>query len=309
MDKVTVVIPTLSRQAGLARAIDSIKAQVAPHDVTIDVVVVDNSSDADAQDVVAACAEGWQPITYISEPRPGVSNARNAGVAAATGRWIAFLDDDEEATPHWIAAMVEVARETGADAVFGPVEAKHNTSGAASKFERYFSREIDKPASSDITDLAAYLGTNNSMFLRERCFVVAQPFDVRLNSVGGEDSLLLKKLVRDGRRLAWAPEAKVVETVPERRLNWEYVRRRKFLSGQIRVFVNYMIEPVAWAKIGFWMLIGAIQVCVGFAGAAIMLPFDATKSQRLAVIGYSGLGKVLWMPAFRPKLYGSGHVS
>ena len=48
-----------------------------------------------------------------------------------------------------------------------------------------------------------------------------------------------------GKRFHFAADARVVEWAPERRLTWAYVKKRKFLSGQIRVFVQAMARPGA----------------------------------------------------------------
>ncbi|RIJ43461.1 glycosyltransferase, partial [Maribellus luteus] len=56
----------------------------------------------------------------LHEPEPGVANARNAALAVAKGAMIAFLDDDEEAPPGWLAALIAAQARLGADAVFGP---------------------------------------------------------------------------------------------------------------------------------------------------------------------------------------------
>ena len=61
---------------------------------------------------------------YVHEPAAGVANARNAGMTQATGGLIAFLDDDEEASPGWLAALIEAQRRFDADVVFGPVRTR-----------------------------------------------------------------------------------------------------------------------------------------------------------------------------------------
>src|SRR5690606_35275140 len=107
-DLVSIVIPTLNREKPLRRALASIAAQAVPTGVDIEVLVVDNSGERSArwvEDEQVAIPGG--PVRYISEPVPGVANARNAGIREARGRWIAFLDDDEEAGPQWIASHVE----------------------------------------------------------------------------------------------------------------------------------------------------------------------------------------------------------
>jgi succinoglycan biosynthesis protein ExoM len=310
MDTVTVVIPTLDRPAALRRAVESVLRQAGPADVAIDVVVVDNSMNGNAQSVVASIpAAANIPVQWRNEPCPGVANARNAGVRAATGDWIAFLDDDEEADAHWIAALVAVAKQGGADAVFGPIEPRADGDGEIEPIARYFQRRIDRPDGADITVLSAYLGTNNSMFNRARCLVEPAPFDPRLNTSGGEDSLLLKRLVMEGRRFAWASRAHVIEWVPQRRLTMNYVLKRKFLSGQIRVFVLRMAHPPQWTHIALWMAVGAVQSLVGGAATLALRPFGGPAYDRASVIFFAGLGKLFWAPRFRPALYGAGLVS
>ncbi|NVN87191.1 MAG: glycosyltransferase [Rhodopseudomonas sp.] len=310
MDVVSVVIPTLNRAVPLRRAIESLGRQVGLTGTDVDILVVDNSADGNAQAAVAEIAAQIRfPVRYLHEPHPGVSSARNAGVRAARGRWVAFLDDDEEAADGWLAALVETARRTGADAVFGPVVANGEGAAGIAGFACYFSRQIDCPDGADITGRVAYLGTNNSMFDRLRCLNDAAPFELSLNSVGGEDSLLLKRLTLAGRRLFWAANASVIEWVPESRLNWGYIRKRKFLSGQIRVFVLGMLRPVHRLEIVGWMAIGLVQVGLGGLAMLALSPFDARLRARASVVLSAGLGKVLWMPRFRPALYGSGLVS
>ncbi|MFV0281412.1 MAG: glycosyltransferase family 2 protein [Rhodoblastus sp.] len=309
MKSVSVVIPTLNRQASLRRALASVAAQTGLDGLSLEIIVVDNSSDASARETVAAFPQAGWPIRYVSEPVPGVATARNAGVAAAQGRWIAFLDDDEEARPDWIAHMSRIAQETGAQAVFGPVEARADGAAEIGGFAPYFSRAIERGDGEDITELSAYLGTNNSMFDKAPCLSDAAPFEESLNEIGGEDSLLLERLVMKGVKFAWAARAGVVEWVPPRRLDWAYVCKRKFLSGQIRVFVQRMAEPGRNWRIAFWMVAGLVQF--GLAGAIFLAarPFAPQRARRASAIAYGGLGKVLWTPRFRPALYGSGLIS
>ena len=83
----------------------------------IEILVVDNDAQGSAREPIAtlARAESDPPIRYIAEPRPGISHARNAGVAAAAGEFIPFLDDDEIASPHWLASFLTTARQFEAD--------------------------------------------------------------------------------------------------------------------------------------------------------------------------------------------------
>ena len=96
------------------------------------------------------------PSHYISEPRPGVANARNAGVAAARGRWVAFLDDDEEADPLWLASLTRVRARAAADAVFGPIEARAEGVAKSAPSRPFSNAGSTAPTGADITDLAAH---------------------------------------------------------------------------------------------------------------------------------------------------------
>jgi glycosyltransferase involved in cell wall biosynthesis len=310
MDSISVVTPTYNRPAPLMRALASLIAQQGLIDLAPEIIVVDNSPDANARGTVVGLAETSPfPLRYISEPRPGVANARNAGVAAAKGRWVAFLDDDEEADPRWLASLAQVARAQGADAVFGPISARADGGSEIGEFGPYFERRIARADGSDITDLAACLGTNNSLFDRASCLGSSQNFDPGLNESGGEDSLLLQRLAMAGKRFFYADDAKVIEWAPPRRLTWSYVKKRKFLSGQIRVFVQRLARPKDALTIGRWMVVGLAQVVIFGAAAVLMTPFGEARRQRMTATALGGLGKIFWTRRFRLALYGRGLVS
>ena len=88
----SVIIPAFNASATLARAIESVRAQSWPaHEI---IVVDDGSTDATAD-----VARRFNAVRLIKQANGGVSVARNAGAAAATGDWLAFLDADD-----WYAA-------------------------------------------------------------------------------------------------------------------------------------------------------------------------------------------------------------
>ncbi|MEN8127780.1 MAG: glycosyltransferase family A protein [Planctomycetota bacterium] len=102
-DKITIsaVIPAYNAEKYIARAIDSVLAQTCPVN---EIIVVDDGS----TDNTAAIIKGYgDKVRYIYQPNAGVSAARNAGIEAATGNWIAFLDADDEWLPKKIELQVE----------------------------------------------------------------------------------------------------------------------------------------------------------------------------------------------------------
>ena len=110
MIETSIVIPSYRRPELLARALRSCSGSDGI-DFPFEIVVVDNDPAGSAEPVVAAIAAAASaPIRYVNEKRPGISHARNTGVAAAAGRYLVFLDDDEEPAPDWLAAFVATMR-------------------------------------------------------------------------------------------------------------------------------------------------------------------------------------------------------
>ncbi len=87
--QISVVIPSFNRRHTLARALDSVFAQTSPADEVI--VVDDGSSDGSAELV----RSNYPQAILIRQPNQGVSAARNRGIEAAAGDWIALLDSDD----------------------------------------------------------------------------------------------------------------------------------------------------------------------------------------------------------------------
>ena len=99
---ISVVIPAYNAAATLGRALESVLAQgYSAHEI---VVVDDGSADATGA-VVAGYANSAKapPVRYLRQDNAGPSAARNRGVEAATGDWIAFLDADDWYYPQRLA--------------------------------------------------------------------------------------------------------------------------------------------------------------------------------------------------------------
>lgn len=90
---VSLVISTRDRQQALARCLQALERAAMPR--AWEVVVVDNGS-RDGTSAVIAAFRDRAPfrVVPVLEPQPGLSRARNRGVAAARGRIVAFTDDD-----------------------------------------------------------------------------------------------------------------------------------------------------------------------------------------------------------------------
>ena len=100
--RVSVVIPTYNSRAYLLQAIESALDQTLP---PAEVIVVDDGSTDGTSDLLAPFLKR---IRYQRQPNLGVSAARNAGLAMATGEFVAFLDADDFYLAGKLASQVEI---------------------------------------------------------------------------------------------------------------------------------------------------------------------------------------------------------
>jgi hypothetical protein len=307
--QVSILIPTYKRPDLLRRALLACAAQLGVNFTHVEILVVDNDPEASARPLLEEIKDGWHGPNLLgfNEPRPGISHARNTAVAMARGRYLVFLDDDQCPTHGWLAALLKTAQTTGAGAVFGPVTPQiHCAEGDPLKplYKAYFSRALGLEDGEDITPLVARMGTQNSLFDREAAPLPSPPFDFDLGKVGGEDSVLLRRLVTKGARLAWSAEALVSETVPEDRCTLSYLRKRRFRDGQIRVLACTRLGRRNAGEVLKWMAVGAAQVGVHGLGWLLTLPLGGHQAAGHLANLHGGLGKLLWGQRFRFPMYG-----
>jgi succinoglycan biosynthesis protein ExoO len=116
MADATVIVAAWCAEETLTRAVESALAQA---EIRLEVVVIDDASPDGTLAVAEACARGDARVRVFRQvTNGGPSAARNAGFAAARGRWAAVLDADDVFAPGRMARMVALGEAQGADAVF-----------------------------------------------------------------------------------------------------------------------------------------------------------------------------------------------
>jgi glycosyltransferase involved in cell wall biosynthesis len=101
---VSVVVPTFDRAEVLPRALESVRAQTLP---PAEVIVVDDGS---TDSTVELIAERFPEARILHQENLGVSAARNRGIEASTGEWIALLDSDDEWRPEKLDRQLAALR-------------------------------------------------------------------------------------------------------------------------------------------------------------------------------------------------------
>jgi GT2 family glycosyltransferase len=205
----SVVIPTRSRVGVLARTLDALEEQREAPDYEI--VVVDDGSIDDTASMLARRA-GRCPARTVRLSGVGPAQARNAGIDASAGEWIAFLGSDTIPTPNWLCDHWRRHREVdGRDvAVIG--RTRWHPRLPASRFLDYINEMglqfgfalIDDPEGVPFN----FFYSSNLSLHRE--WLERHRFDPRFPDAAWEDIELGYRLTRAGLRLVYAPAALVL---------------------------------------------------------------------------------------------------
>jgi len=212
---ISILICTRTRAPSLRDTLRSLSTVRIPDGDTVELIVVDNGSTDATAAVIETEAPGVLSPRWVVEKTPGLSNARNAGVAAATGEILLFTDDDVRVPPDWIERMCAPFRRGTVDAVAGGVR-------LAPALRRPWMTSLHLGALADTSHLR---GTSNprlvgaNMALRRSVFEQVPKFDPELGAGPGrygfhEETLFSLQLVEAGGQIADAYDT-LVEHHPD----------------------------------------------------------------------------------------------
>jgi glycosyltransferase involved in cell wall biosynthesis len=201
---ISVIVPTFRRVEPLKRALASALSQPG---ASIEIFVVDDSPESSAAEAVAGFHD--ERITYMKMPSPTggfAGTVRNYALPHARGRFIHFLDDDDEVPPgHYAAAVEELAMHPRIGLVFGRVELfgpappalmqqqreEWATAARRARISQFFGPKICFTANQlfNITLLVS-----GAAILRRECVAAVGGFDPNIRR--GEDAELFARVMR-----------------------------------------------------------------------------------------------------------------
>ncbi len=246
----TVAICTRDRPEGLRLLLDSLSVQEYGR---MRILVVDNApSDQSTQRLVMTLSRE-RDIDYVTEPRPGLSWARNRAIEASDGEVVAWADDDAVCDRWWVAELargfVEIPH---AEAVTGIVIPGELETQSQVWFEEYcgvsrgrgFERAIFSRATahfqSPLYPLPPFGSGNNMAFRREALERIAG-FDCALGAgtatMGGEDTAALSALLWTGGTVVYQPTA-----IMYHRHRRDYAALRRQMQGYGRGLSAYYVS-------------------------------------------------------------------
>jgi len=201
---VSVVIPTHDRGEQLLRCIRAIAA-VAPPAGGVEVVVVNDGGAPPSPDALTDAGHGLS-VRLLDQPRSGPAAARNRGAAAASGRVLAFTDDDCEPARGWLETLEQRLERDPDVIVAGRAVSLHPENDWATAgqlltdhLHRWYNGD---PESGSFV-------TSNNLAVSARTFHVLGGFDASFPSAAAEDREFAERALREGHRLVYLPDAVV----------------------------------------------------------------------------------------------------
>ncbi len=117
---VSIIVPVYNTPEGVLRR--CLRSLLVQDYRDIELVVVDDGSNLDCVAVLEDVLASEPRARIIAGGHKGVSHARNVGIDAACGEWLAFVDADDEVEPYFVSHALKVALAEGADLVCGSVD-------------------------------------------------------------------------------------------------------------------------------------------------------------------------------------------
>ena len=112
MERISVIVPVYKVENYLDQCVQSIVDQTYSN---LEIILVDDGSPDRCGELCEAWAKRDSRIQVIHKENGGLSDARNAGLAIATGSLISFIDSDDWVNPHFIEFLYTAIEKTGAD--------------------------------------------------------------------------------------------------------------------------------------------------------------------------------------------------
>jgi len=289
---VSICVCTFRRPAMLEALLEALST----HDLggfRAELIIVDNDPDHSAQPVCQTWL-GRFPFDarILHQATPNIALARNTAIAAARGKAILFIDDDELPEAGWASHMLRTQQASGAEAVIGPVARRYPAATPAWLRDGGFFPTQSHPTGTLLRYQQTYSG--NCLLLRRALQDLPGPFDPDFGVTGGSDTMLFRELTLRGARIAWCEEAIVSEEVPSQRANRRWILRRAFRGGQS--YVRAELGPLRGlrrAARGTWLGTRALlQAAMALLLALAYLPFSHARAMRWLCKVYAQAGKI-----------------
>ena len=196
MTQFSVIVPTYERDEKLERALESIASQTCQD---FELIVVDDNTRKEKRQEVKKIVENTEDIEakyLVNNERQGVSSARNLGIDNASGRYIAFLDDDDEWKTGKLERELEKFEEGSYDVVYSAIEMYNEEVQDVVRREERLSleRELERDR----------IGSPSRVSVKKEILEAINGFDENIPS--GEDWDIWIRLMKEGCNFGYIDE-------------------------------------------------------------------------------------------------------
>jgi glycosyltransferase involved in cell wall biosynthesis len=276
--RISVVMCSRNRAEQLGRVLETAAAMRVPPGLEWEMILVDNGSTDHTPDVVKSFSDRL-PIRYVSEPKAGLSNARNRGVSEARGAYICWTDDDVMIDRNWLAGYAE-AFDAHPEAGFfgGPVEPvlegetpKWFLDNREALGFLLAARDLGPmPTPLSIEGNKIPFGANYAVRMKEQREHLydpelgVAPQQKRL----GEETAVVEAIAAGGIEGWWVPGSRVRHIIPNGRQTLEYVKTYQQSAGETWAYSACKRGDPAvlltkgwreWTGVPLWMVHGVVK--------------------------------------------------
>lgn len=240
-----VCVPTYRRPDMLEETLRSLAAQTGGHDFAVIVVENEGGEREGAARATALHAAGLFKGFVLVEPRQGNCKAYNAGWSCALAhfpalRFVAGIDDDEQAEPCWLDAFLKAAARSPAALFGGSVTPRFEDASRA----WLAAHPIFRSHYTESGPVPILYSSANYLIRRAVLERLGYPFlDERFDFTGGGDSDFFSRAKAEGFSFHWVQEAAQRETMPERRSRTDWIVARAVRNGALSAMIERGRHP------------------------------------------------------------------
>ena len=234
---VSVILATYNRAASLRTTLETFSHLVCPPHLSWELLVVDNNSHDNTREVIQTFAStATFTLHYIFEEQQGRSAALNSGIAAATGKIIAFTDDDVLLHPDWLANLPRTFERFDCAAVGGRIVPLWNHTkpewlemdGQQAVVNFELGEEF---TSIRVPPMGANCAFRKQVFTKYGLFRLDLGVNGNKHTVTCEDTEFGFRLLRGGEQIMYCPDAVVYHPVDPKRTTKKYFLDWYYYNG------------------------------------------------------------------------------
>ena len=203
----SIIIPTYKRNDYLSRALDSILSQKGRYEV---IVVDDNDSDSEYRQKNIELMKKYKDVIYLKHKKnKNGAAARNTGIAEAQGKYITFLDDDDEFTPTRIEKITEYIDKYNPDFICSGYIYKYNSKIISQKIP-----DVDKNRKKcelELLKAKSFFGTGSNIICKKDIIQKIGGFDESF--LRNQDIEFIIRYLKESKKIYVIPEYLVIKNI------------------------------------------------------------------------------------------------